>query len=529
MQRPGSTKKGSDNYEKLLISPDKAGMPRVRRHEAVLIVAILSVLAIWWVWAALDPLPVIEDEASYVLQSRIFASGRWTVPTPPAPDFFQQPHVLTIPAVASKYPPGNALLMALGSWFDTPALVPLLLTGISGALLFALVCRLANAWVALFAWMAWIGDPINLQFRPSYLSEVTTATMWLVAWWALLHWRTARRRRWLLALAAAIGWGAITRPLTMLAFAVPMGMLVIRDVAREHLWRDLAFAVVLGTAVLCVIPFWSARTTGDWRLTPQQLYTHDYLPYDKPGFTVDRTPPARPLSPVNNYTYVGFFGEHVKHTPARLPAIALDQLRVVAHDEWSGARLILVPFVLLGLTAMSAEVAFALACAVALFVAYLGYAHWSHWTLYYFEGLPVLSVITALGVWKALGQLRSDRRVRLGAVGLLALLSAHELRVWHHSHAVGAAARVAFHQMLSELPMRTAVVFVHYAPRLGPHASIVANSPHLAEDPIWIVNDLGSRDAELMRFSGPRIPLAFYEDDERLEIDRALLRRAPGR
>jgi hypothetical protein len=419
--------------------------------------------------------------------------------------------------------------MAFGSWFDTPALVPLLLTGISGALLFALVWRVANAWVALFAWLAWMGDPINLQFRPSYLSEVTTATMWLVAWWALLHWRTTRQGRWLLALAAAIGWGAITRPLTMLAFAVPIGVLVVRDVAREHLWRDLAFAVALGTAVLCVIPFWSARTTGDWRLTPEQLYAHDYLPYDKPGFTVDRTPPARPLTPENNYTYVGFFDEHVKHTPARLPAIALDQLSVVAHDEWGGPRLILVPFVLLGVTAMSAEVAFALTCVVALFVAYLGYAHWSHWTLYYFDGLPVLSVIAALGVWKALGYLRSHRRAPLAAACLLALLSAHELRVWHRSHVVGSAARVALRHLLSELPVRTAVVFVHYAPRLGPHASIIANSPHLAEEPIWIVHDLGSRNAELMRFSGPRIPLAFYEDDQRLEIDRHLLERALNR
>ena len=467
MQRRDSTKKGSGNYEKLLISAHKPGMPRVRRHEAVLIVAILSVLAIWWVWAALDPLPVIEDEASYVLQSRIFASGHWTAPTPPAPEFFQQPHVLTIPAVASKYPPGHALLMAPGSWFDTPALVPLLLTGLSGALLFALVWRVANAWVALFAWIAWIGDPINLQFRPSYLSEVTTAALWLVGWWALLHWRSGRQRRWLLALAAAIGWGAITRPLTMLAFAIPIGVLVVRDVAREHLWRDLAFALALGTAMLCVIPFWSARTTGSWRLTPEQLYAHDYLPYDKPGFTVDRTPPALPLSPVNNYTYVGFFGEHVHHTPARLPAIALDQLTVVAHDEWSGARLVLVPFVLLGLTAMSAEIAFVLSCVLTLFVAYLSYAHWSHWTLYYFEGLPVLSLIAALGIWKALGHLRSGRRAPLVAACLLAALSAHELRLWHRSHAVNAAAHVALHQLLNKLPIKTVVVFVHYAPRLG--------------------------------------------------------------
>ncbi|HEY9230196.1 MAG TPA: hypothetical protein VIP11_26320, partial [Gemmatimonadaceae bacterium] len=98
----------------------------------------------WFAWAAIDPLPLVEDETSYVLQSRIFASGHWTAPTPPAPDFFQQPHVLTIPAVASKYPPGHALLMSIGSLFGAPVLVPLLLTGLTGALLFYLVQRVTN-------------------------------------------------------------------------------------------------------------------------------------------------------------------------------------------------------------------------------------------------------------------------------------------------------------------------------------------------------------------------------------------------
>src|SRR5262249_8914664 len=147
-------------------------------------------------------------------------------------------------------------------------------------------------------------------------------------------------------------------------------------------------------------------TTGDWRLSPIVLYQRDYLPYDHPGFGVDTTQPKLPLMPVNRYTYIGFFGEHKFHTLSNLPKIAFDRLRIIARDQWKGPRLVLVPFVLLGLLSLNAATAFALVCSVALFVGYLSYGHWVEWTIYYFEAMPPLSLLAALGVWRAVGWLR---------------------------------------------------------------------------------------------------------------------------
>jgi hypothetical protein len=508
----------------------------LQTREAKLIVAILSAFAIWWVWAAIDPLPLIEDEHSYVLQSQIFANGHWTAPPPPIADFFQQAHVLTSPAVFSKFPPGHALLMSVGSFLGSPPLVPLILTGLTGALIFMLALRVANPIVALLTWIIWLGDPINLRFRAGYYSEVTSGAMWVIALWALLEWRETRRTRWLLALAAAIGWGAITRPLTMLAFAVPVGVVVIRDVIRLKLWRDFALSVALGVGVLGIIPLWSAETTGDWRVSPLVLYQRDYLPYDKPGFGVDTTKPAMPLLPVNKFTYAGFYTEHATHTPGRLPQIAFDRLRVLARDEWKGPRLLLVPFVLVGLLAMNAATAFALACSAALFVGYLSYGHWAEWTIYYFEGIIPISFLAALGLWRSIGwlvakrpsvepQMRARRftqMVSLVALVLLAL-TAYELRAWRAIRVRMAAYDRSFQEMLAKLPMHNAVIFVHYAPRLGPHATIVGNSASLASDAVWVVNDLGVRDSSLMRFAGTRVPLIFHEDGGDLQIDRSLL------
>jgi hypothetical protein len=514
----------------------------------------------WWIWGAVNPIAVVSDEQSYVLQSKLFAAGHWTAQTPPVPEAFEQSHVLVIPAVASKFPPGHAMLLSIGTLLGSPAIMSLLLTAVTGALFFLIVCRISHPWVATLAVTIWLSDPINLRFRPSYFSEITTQLVWVVSWWALLEWRESRRRRWLLVLAAAIGWGAVTRPLTMLAFAVPVGAVVLRDVMRFGLWRDFGLAVVTGVAVLGMIPLWSVETTGDWRLTPLTLYQRDYLPYDKPGFGLDATPPKRPLNAVNEFTYTEFDREHAVHTPRNLPAIVLDRLRVVAIAEWSGPRMILVPFVIVGLFAMNGAVVFGLICSVALFVAYLSYGHFSEWTLYYFEGLPVVSVITAMGMAATIARvfkgpvdasnnpsspslLRAiSSRASLGRTGqtvgmtghrlgmtvcvtVLAVLAVHEARTWREKHIENARWYTEFNQMVSRLPKNPTVIFVHYAPRLQPHPNLVTNSPHLADESLWIVNDLGDRDRDVMRVAGPRIPIAFYEDGRRFELDRNLLGR----
>jgi hypothetical protein len=496
--------------------PDKVGP---------LAAGLVSALVFWFAWGSLSPRPIVEDEASYVLQSRIFATGHWTAPSPPSPEAFQQAHVLTVPAVASKFPPGHALVMSLGALVGAPASVPLILTALTGALLFALVRRVANAWVAVLALLVWLSDPIELRHRPGYFSEVTSGATWMIALWSLLEWREHRRTRWLFVLAAALGWGAVTRPLTMLALSVPVGVLVVRDVARTRQWRDFALAIALGCCFLGIIPLWSAMTTGNWRLAPQTLYTRDYLPYDKPGFGLDSTPPALPLLPVNRFTYVGFRDQHVRHTLANLPGIAWERLAVIAHDEWSGARLFLVPFVAIGVFAMNASIWFALACSFALFAGYLTYGHWAHWTIYYLEGLPVLSVVAALGIWRALEHVRrGDVRFPVAiAAGALALLAGYENVVSHGNHRQAARWDAAFHELLGKVPVKSAVIFVHYAPRLGPHLNVVENSPHLFADSTWIVNDLGPGNAELLRHAGGRLPLAFYERDMHIEVDRVLV------
>ena len=369
-----------------------------------LLCGLVAALVTWYVWGSLDAVAPIHDEASYLLQARLFAAFRAAAQAPPIPEFFEQFHVLVHPVFASKYPPGHAAALVPGVWLGLPGLMPVVMTGVTGALVFALARRVTNGWVALLTFVLWLLSWGTLRFRPTYLSEVTTGMLWLAAWWALLEWRASGRRGWLLAVAACIGWGAIARPVTMLAFAIPVAVVVLVVVARERRWRDLALAMAVGTAFVALLPLWNARTTGDWKTMSWSLYGKQYVPWDRVGFGWDSTPPLR--EPADRARFAeDYRAVQTQHAPAILPRVLVERMRVVYRSVLPGWRMWLTPFAVVGLLALAmggvgrraGQVA--LATAVLLFLAYLPYAHVAGWSVYYVEAEWLVPFAVAVGVW----------------------------------------------------------------------------------------------------------------------------------
>ncbi|MDQ5856827.1 MAG: glycosyltransferase family 39 protein, partial [Acidobacteriota bacterium] len=336
--------------------------PAVLSHRfAPAAIGILTALTTLAVWGTLDAVPVVHDEAAYLLQSRIFLTGRWTAPGRPVPEFFEQVHVFVTPVLASKYPPGHSIALLPGVALGVPGLMPVVLSGVSGGFLFLLARRFYGGWVALLAWVIWLAAPGPLATRASYLSESTSSALWLFGWWCLIRWRESGEphKLWLLSLTSGVL--CLTRPLTMLAFVIPAGLVVLCDVARRKVWKDFAIAIAAGGLVLTVVPLWSMRTLGTWRTTPYQYYSAVYYPYETFGFGLRETPALRPYPSVLEPADRLFRGIHRRHQIRDLPTILGDRLAAIASDIWGPRRHFLVILAVLGALTAGPPMGFALA------------------------------------------------------------------------------------------------------------------------------------------------------------------------
>lgn len=501
-----------------------------------LLLGVVTAVAMLGAWGgSLRQLPFLQDEAAYVLQAHLFAAGRWADPSPPMPAFFEEPHVLVVPKFASKYFPGHSLLLTPGVWLGLPGLVPLILLAVTGALTFVIVRDLLSArfgaWPALLAYVLWLSLlGYHTWPRPSYMSETSTSALWVVGWWAFLRWRARDDHvGYLVILALCVGWGAITRPLTMLAFALPAGVVVLALVRRRRRWRQLVLASACGVCALAIIPLWSARTTGNWRLTPHTLYTAQYLPWDVVGFGYRDTKPLRATPPEVACLDSTFADMHRLHQPSVLPGQLIARSWGLLDDTFAGWRRGLLLFALVSLFSLPAELWLGVGTCLTLLVAYLLYPQDPRYTVYYMETETTLVALAALGVCSVAARLgaRFDRRQPetreaagrrqvgwwvMGSMVFLVPITLLTLRVSGREHDGTDVPHREFLEEVKSLPQARTIVFVRYPPA-GPCAqteqSLIENTPPLATASAWIVYDRGPQDTALVHRGAGRAPYLF--------------------
>jgi hypothetical protein len=501
------------------------------RWFPVLLGAVTAVF-MTWLWGGLDQVAVIHDEAAYLLQARLYASGHWTAPGLPLPEFFEQYHVLVSPVLTPKYFPGHALMLVPGIWLGLPGLMPVLLLGLCGALVFEVSRRLTNPWIGVVAWLLWMTSPGVMEFMPSYLSETTTAAAWMLGWLALLRWMEDDRARWLIVLAISIGIGFLTRPLTMLVFAIPVGVVVLVRVGRRKSWAELIRPFGVGFLCLGIWFLWCQRTTGSALHTPWELYRRLYIPDDTFGFGLTGQHPLRALNPDMTAFNEWVMSVHRDYTRASVPAQLRQRLIAIAANMWA-TRVLLLPLAALALFTTSLAFWLALGTAMLLVLAYLSYAHAPQWSVYYVEIQPLLAFATAVGWWR-LASFVANRRLEwpLRSIpvvtpnGVFAMLASVVLLLPYTTRMVPYVAAHepelhAYHRDFRDLVARAPgdhiMIFIHYAPHHSPHMSLVTNAPDLNAARAWTVYDRGAENMRLMKLDPHRTPYLF-DDEHRVLI-----------
>ncbi len=342
----------------------------------------VTALVTLFVWGSLSEPGIIHDEQAYVLQAEIFAQGRWTGEVPPAPEFFEQAHVFVEPRLAAKYPPGHSLLLVPGIWMGLPGLVPLLLGGVAGGLVFAVARRLTDPTAALLTWFLWATSAACLFWRASYFSQNSTTALWLLSVWALLNWKASGRTYQLVAVLGSLAWIFLTRPLTAMALGVPIVLSILVVARQRQLVQQVVFSTALVIPVLFLNFLWQEHTLGSWMTSPWAEYSRTYFPFDKPGFGVDPTPPLRQNAPEITWLGQQFVGLHAAHQLQALPAILLQRVVAVLEALGPGWRGFLVVLFALGALRVRGPGRFAVMSAGCLLVGYLIYAHPARWVVY---------------------------------------------------------------------------------------------------------------------------------------------------
>lgn len=133
------------------------------------------------------------------------------------------------------------------------ALASLLVTGRLARLLWR-----ENSEIARYAPLVLVGTPLWAVYTTLALPDMLLVFFTLLAWWGvLMMWRQRDMRAFLL-LGAALGLGALALGLAIFLYVMPVALLAplwIKETPRmawKHWYVDLAKAVALGAAVMCV-------------------------------------------------------------------------------------------------------------------------------------------------------------------------------------------------------------------------------------------------------------------------------------
>lgn len=494
-----------------------------------LLPGLVSAAALWWIWGSLAPVEVVHDETAYLLQAQMLAHGHLAGPGRPMPEFFEQFQVFASPILAAKYPPGFALALVPGIWLGLSGLIPVLLVGLSGGMIFSLGRRIATPAVGLLAWAIWFVAPGSIPFRHLIMSQTLTTALWLSGWWCLLEWQKRGSLRWLLALAGLSAWCVLARPLTGIAYAVPLAVVTLVLARRHGHGRQLAPALGLAAAALCILLWQNRIVTGDWRRTAWSHYTAVYAPTDHFGFGFDSTPPQRALPP-DFQDYVWYYGEfHKDFIPANLPRLFRERGAQLLHDAWGDSAPVAALLAGLGLAAGGSAALLAAGTGLLLVLVHLGFAHPSEWSIYYQEVLPVLAMLTALGAGRITALIGAGIRRTAPPAGagqgaspalllltlVLLIMAPTHLRDARRNYGLLSDYHRRFRERVAALPGRS-IVFVRYSRNHIFHRSLISNPADLSIASSWIVYDRGADNLRLQAAAPDRTPYLYFEHGDSL-------------
>jgi hypothetical protein len=232
-----------------------------------LLAAVNFALVLWTFHAALTVLPNTGDEFSALFQAKIFASGRLTAPAPAVPQPFLADYIAARGGRwFSIYPPGHALLLALGLLLGDATVVPAMLSSATLVVAFLVARRAGGRGAAWLAVALLFAAPSFRFYSASYYSHTTSLLSAAVCVLFALQWRDPRpgSRPAPAAFAAAALLGLAARPFETFWILVPIGAWLFAQAPRSRRFhgRSLLSAGGLAAVAAALLVAFNERQNG---------------------------------------------------------------------------------------------------------------------------------------------------------------------------------------------------------------------------------------------------------------------------
>ena len=455
------------------------------------------------------PTPAGADDFSYLLLGDTLAHGRFANATHPMHKFFETNYVLQEPHYSSIYPPGQGIVLALGSLLFRQPWAGVLL---SMALLSSIVYWMLRAWLPP-GWALIGGIVCAIEFGPLnawtniYWGGALSAVAGALVFGALP--RLARGRD---EFAVLLGFGAglqmISRPYESLFLIAAAAVYAAVKLNRRRLLHAIAYAAAGTLPCVVLLAAHNHAVTGRWTTLPYALSRWEYgIPTT---FTFQPLPePHRTLTVEQESYFAGQSaahgdGESVRRYAARLASRAHYYLFF-----WPAPLLLALPFFvmllrrfrwawMLGVIAL-----FALGC---------------NFYPYFFP--QYIAALTGLFVLSAIGAVRRMAQWNRGAAAFVLLLCAAHFIFWYAVHAFGdlhtlqtlapqesdaginfddPEGRVAVNAKLAAAP-GTQLVLVRYFPNHGYHEWVHNGADIDSERVVWALERSPAENAELQDY-----------------------------
>jgi hypothetical protein len=266
---------------------ERWGTKLASRKSLIILLAVSAPILIRasFFWLLPHPVPHIHDEFSYLLGGDTLAHGRLANPANPMAVFFDTIHVNQTPAYVSKYPPGQATVLAAGDLLGDPWFGVVLSVGVMcGAIVWMLQGWFAPRWALLGGVLVVAKLGIFSYWMNSYWGGAVAAIGGALVLGALPRIMRTCRARDSLILGLGLFILVNSRPFEGFLFSLPVAVVLLIWVSskRSPEWGVKLRRVVLPLAIIGIATgafgaYYNLRTTGNVFESPYVANERAYM------------------------------------------------------------------------------------------------------------------------------------------------------------------------------------------------------------------------------------------------------------